>query len=386
VVAEFLLGRPKDDRDKGAAWFLFERENQHQEIAEAVAPAVFGVRIECAQCHDHMMVDEIKQEHYWGLVAFFNRGKNEHTRNGPRVAESAIGGFSDFANIYGDSSPNVLSFLGANPVHEERPGKDAKQEEKDELYLAAAVKDEPRVPKFSRREKFVSEVVTQHPLIARAFVNRVWAMLLGRGIVHPFDEMDSEHPASHPELLQWLANGFEYSGFDIKRLVRTIALCDAYRRSSVRPENVDDPATFAWYLERPLTAEQLARSVQQSLRGEFQNDHVLVKQLRQNFVDVMPDEYVSTVKDTLYMTNNPHLNGFIHLSAKEDDIIGRMLKMESHDQRVECAFKTIYGRQAADSELAEIRKYLDSRREKLRDALEQVIWAMLTSAEFQFNH
>jgi hypothetical protein len=320
------------------------------------------------------------------LVAFFNRGKNEHTKNGPRVAESAVGGFSDFADIYGASSPNVLSFLDANLVHEDRPDKDAKQDDKEELYFASAVKNEPRVPKFSRREKFVSEVVAKHPLVPRAFVNRVWAMLLGRGIVHPFDEMDSEHPASHPELLQWLANGFEYSGFDIKRLVRTIALSDAYRRSSVRPENVDDPATFAWYLERPLTAEQLARSIQQALRDGFRNDDVLVKQLRQQFTHVMPDQYVSTVKDTLYMTNNPHLNEFIHQSAKEDGILSRMLDMESHDQQIDLAFKTILGRDATESESMEIKKYLDRRSEATREALEQVIWAMLTSAEFQLNH
>ena len=62
-----------------------------------------------------------------------------------------------------------------------------------------------------------------NPLLARAFVNRIWALLLGRGLVHPVDRMDSSRPASHPELLDWLADDFAKNGYDVKRLMRTIA-------------------------------------------------------------------------------------------------------------------------------------------------------------------
>jgi hypothetical protein len=116
VVADVLLARPQSPDDQGAVWYLYERDGNHQAIAEAVAPAFFGVRIDCAQCHDHMVASEIEQAHYWGLVAFFNRSKNENTKLGPRVAESAIGGFSDFANLEGASSPNVLTFLDAATI------------------------------------------------------------------------------------------------------------------------------------------------------------------------------------------------------------------------------------------------------------------------------
>ena len=385
VVSEILLGRPKGNEDRGAAWFLFERKNDHQKLAESVAPAVFGVHIECAQCHDHMSVDEIKQAHYWGLVAFFNRSKNQHTKNGPRVAESAIGGFSDFADIHGSSSPNLLTFLEAGVVDEPRPDKDSKQKDRDDLYVRSPVENEPRVPKFSRRSMLVDRVVNQHPRIARAFVNRIWAMLMGRGIVHPFDKMDSMHPPSHPELLDWLAGGFEYSEFDIKKLVRMIVLSEPYQLSSVRPDGLEDPASFAWYLERPLTAEQMSRSIQLALRGEFDNHHDLVKQLRQKFRDVMPEQHVSTVNDALFLANNDHVDRFIRESSQEQQLIGRMTRAKSRERMIDIAYQSLFGRSAGEQEAIAIDEYLDARKQD-STALQQIVWAIVTSAEFRFNH
>ena len=80
VAREILLARPQSPEQSGAVWFLYERNDNAQAIAEAVAPAFFGIRIDCAQCHDHMVATEIHQEHYWGLVAFFNRSKNTKTQ------------------------------------------------------------------------------------------------------------------------------------------------------------------------------------------------------------------------------------------------------------------------------------------------------------------
>ena len=76
TVRDFLVARPDKPENKGASWFLYERRNEHQAIAEAVAPIVYGTKIDCAQCHDHPLAREIKQGHYWGLVAAFNRSKN----------------------------------------------------------------------------------------------------------------------------------------------------------------------------------------------------------------------------------------------------------------------------------------------------------------------
>ena len=83
----------------------------------------------------------------------------------------------------------------------------------------------------------MDEVARNHPLIARAFVNRMWGWMLGRGIVQPVDTLDSYHPASHPELLDWLSRDFADSGFDVRRLMRAIAASQTYQLASARSES-----------------------------------------------------------------------------------------------------------------------------------------------------
>ena len=108
VAHEMLLARNSSTEDRGANWYLYARNNKPQDIAEAVSKDFFGVRIDCAQCHDHPLASEIEQRHYWGLVAFFNRSKNVDTPQGPGLSEAAIGGFSEFSNLEGQSLPNEL--------------------------------------------------------------------------------------------------------------------------------------------------------------------------------------------------------------------------------------------------------------------------------------
>src|SRR6185503_20779223 len=92
--------------------------------------------------------------------------------------------------------------------------------------------DQKKLLTFLRRAKFADAVTRDNPLLARAMVNRVWAMLFGRGLIHPVDLMDSKHPPSHPELLDWLASDFERSGYDVKRLFRTLCNSKAYQLDS----------------------------------------------------------------------------------------------------------------------------------------------------------
>lgn len=381
VVDNLLLARPQSTDEQGAVWYLFERDNKHQAIAEAVASTLFGVRIDCAQCHDHMIAGEIEQAHYWGLVAFFNRSKNERTKLGPRVAESAIGGYSEFANLEGSSSPNLLTFLEAKTIAEERPDKDAKQEDVDDLYYPAIADGEPRVPKFSRREVFVKEIAQGHPMVARAFVNRVWAMLMGRGIVHPFDQMDSVHDPSHLELLDELAESFRSSGYDVRQLVRVIVSCDAYQREARRPAGVDDPATFAWYLSRPLTAEQFARSMQLGLRGNVDVQESLVASLREKVPDVMPEVIVTPIRESLFLTNNPAVNDFIAASRGDGQLLSRVAKTTEPTEAAQALALALLGRQFDAEELHEVTRLLAK-----PNGDEKVAWALITSAEFRFNH
>jgi hypothetical protein len=399
AVAEMLLARPGSAEDRGLIWFVYEREDDHQKLAEAIAPAFFGVRIECAQCHDHMSAGEIEQRHYWGLVAFFSRSSNVKKKSGRYVAESAIGHYAEFADLSGSSAPNLLSFLDVPTVSEERPAAGAEETDADNLYISGPTPESPRIPRNSRRQKFVEQVVAGHPRVARAFVNRIWALLLGRGIVHPFDQMDSMHEPSHPELLDELAEDFEESGFDIRRLVRGISLSRPYALSSVRPTGSEDPATFAWYLQRPLTAEQMGRSIHLAVRGQLNHAPSLITDLRETIPAVLPNESVTTMQEALFLTNNSALNDFIRDSTGGSSLIADVFQLDEPDEQVEKLFLTIFGREPSAAEVSEIRNYLSvpasTSEQTPSDAggisrraarLQQVIWSMLTSAEFRFNH
>lgn len=391
VAREILLARPQTPEQAGAVWFLYERNDNAQAIAEALAPAFFGIRIDCAQCHDHMIASEIHQQHYWGLVAFFNRSKNQKTNAGPRIAESAIGGFSDFANIHGSSYPNILTFFEAKTIDEARPQKDAKQEDSDDLYIPALTPEDPRVPKFSRRERFVEEVLAGHPRLAQAFVNRIWAMLLGRGIVHPFDQMDSAHPASHPELLELLAKDFVDSGYDIRRLVRRIASSRTYQLSSIPLAGAQDPSTFAWSIERPLSAEQLVRSIQIAIDQKSNPDHPILTDLRDRIPEVMPETITTDISDALFLTNNPKMDQMLLEASKPEGFVSRLASNSDPKMAAKELFLRVLGREASNEELdavlAFVQKPLSSNTgNDPKVVWQNALWAVLTSAEFRFNH
>lgn len=391
MAEAMLLARAADPADDPAAWFLYERDNNHQKIAEAVAPAFFGFRIECVQCHNSMTAFEVEQAHYWGLVAFFNRSKNEMTGRGPRIVESAIGGFSEFADIEGTSSQNLLTFLEADTVDEERPEANAEQEDQDDLYQAALREGEPRQPIFSRRERFVEDVLRDHPLVAQAMVNRLWAMLIGRGLVHPFDEMDSAHEISHPELLKRLADEFCSHGYDIRRTLRAIAASQAYQRSSRQPDGIDDPSSFAWHLERPLTAEQFTRSLAVALTGTVEPPKELTAAIRQAIPDVLPDEAVTGIAEPLFLSNGPPLQAALREAAEGSHPLAAMASLPTAEDAAEALFLATLGRQPDPEESAAVAAFLAQPHSEPsqpvdRERLWQAAWAVVTSAEFRFNH
>ncbi|MEM7559244.1 MAG: DUF1549 domain-containing protein [Planctomycetota bacterium] len=379
VAEEILLARG-DSKQRGHIWFLYEQSNKHQEIAESISRGFFGVDIACAQCHDHPIAPEIKQAHYWGLVGFYRRGRNEGVPNGFAVAESAIGGFEDYANaLTGETESLELTFLKAKTIEEERPEDPAKQKDNDNFYVA--VDKEARQPKFSRREKFVTEILRDHPLLARAMVNRWWGLLLGRGMVHPVDKMDSGHAPSHPELLDWLADDYRKSGYDNRRLMRAILRSRAYQSVS---SGVSPADSFAHGLVKPLSAEALLRSWSQILNPQLNQN--LGSTIRQHFPEILAEEEQTTLKQTLMLSNHPGWNKFFQF---ESDSVGESLKnldRENPEQACKQIFLVAYGREPTEAEMEKIVSVLKSEDREWQKSVQQVLWALLTSAEFRFNH
>jgi hypothetical protein len=374
TVRDLLTARPNNPAHQGAAWFLYERRNDHQAIAEAVAPVVYGTKLDCAQCHDHPLAREIKQGHYWGLVAAFNRGKNVEGR--PEVAESAIGGFINFTNLKKESQPAVITLLNGRAIEESRPAGDAKEEDADDRYRDATAK--VRVPKFSRREAFAEAATRDNPMLARAFVNRMWAAFLGRGLVHPLDEMTTRNLPSHPELLEWLADDFEAHQYDVRRLVRGIVLSRVYALGVARDRS-PAPETFAQALERPLSAEQIARSWRVAA-GWPPNEDGLRRAVTAVLPDVLPRDYNATFQQAQFLTQSAGLAELLRpVSGNTAD---RLAAIRDIRWQVDEAFRAVLGRLPDAEEAARVETFLRERRDTPTDAIRDLLWALMTNSEF----
>jgi mono/diheme cytochrome c family protein len=380
VVRDIILARPSAPENKGAIWFLYERRNEHQQIAEAIAPVIYGTRIDCAQCHDHPLSREIKQAHYWGLVAAFNRSKNVEEGT-PAVGETAIGGFINFTNLKKQSQPALLSFLNGASIAENRPAPDAKEEDVPEGYIDPSAK--VKVPKVSRRELLARAVTENNPLLARAFVNYTWELLLGRGIVHPVDEINSKHPASHPELLEWLAKDFSAHHYDVRRLVRAIVLSRGYQLSlDLRPKPAE-PEAFAAALEKPLLAETMARSVRIA-SGRSPEDPALRKVFVESFTDVLPRVNRTTIQQSMLLANNESFAALFKMEAgSSSERLGQLPKAED---QVREAFRLTLNRKPDRQELEAGVSFLKAANSSSTNRIGDLLWALTAGPEFLTNH
>lgn len=375
VVSDLIVARPTDATSRGALWFLYERKNEHQQVAEALAPVIYGTRVDCAQCHDHPLSREIKQAHYWALVAAFNRSKNVEGGT-PAVGESAVGGFINFTNLKKESQPVLLALLDGRVIPEARPAPDAKEVDGPEGYVDA--KAAVKVPKSSRREALARAVTQGNPLLARSFVNHTWAILLGRGLVHPVDEMNSKHPPSHPELLDWLSADFAAHGHDIRRLVRAVVLSRAYQLSAWDGPGGPPPEAFASALEKPLRAEVIARSASIAA-GRSEEDPKLRQALVEAFPDVLPRVPRATIQQAMLLANNELLQGLFRpgTNAAPAGV--------ASEARVREAFGRVLVREPDAEELAHGVSFLEGRKARPEEAYGQLLWALVAGPEFLIN-
>lgn len=391
VIEELIVARPDSRERSGAVWFLYERENNYQAMAEAVAPLAFGTQMKCAQCHDHPLAHEIKQAHYWAMVAAFNRSKNISTKNGIGLSEAASGGDIEFANLKKETQKATLNFLNGVFVEELESHSPDKKESPNDKYLVPPVKkgekpESPSIPIFSRRLEFAKAVSTKdNVLAARGMVNRIWAHLLGRGIVHPVDEINSFHPASHPELLDWLSQAYIDNSFDTKWLIRTIMMSDVYQRGR-HSDNlvVKDPSLFAGAIEKNISAESLARAISRTLSGTGAVSKTLRSKLIRHFPDLFAVEFNATVQQAMFLSNSPEFNAL--LKDGDQSLTQRINQLDHNKDKVIMAFNSILLRNPDTEELEKSLTFLDHKSSENNQMIEYLLWALINSPEFMLNH
>ncbi len=371
MVHAILVARPARPEDEGSSWFLYERRDDYQAIAEAVAPLAYGTKVNCAQCHNHPLAREIKQAHYWGLVAAYNRSKN--VEGGNAVSESATGGFVNFTNLKKESQPAVVTLLCGGVVKEDRPAADAKENDSDDKYVDPKAK--VRVPKFSRRAAFADMATQNNPLLARAFVNRMWSVFYGRGIVQPADEMNARYAPSHPELLDWLAQDFASHNYDVRREVKGMVLSRAYALSN----SGAPPETFAGAIERPLSAEQLARSWRIAA-GLTPEDDALRRAAITALPEVLPKDYNASYQQAQFLANSSLIAEI--LKSGSTNTVSRLAALADPNACVQEAFLATYARLPDSEEAGYAKTFLKERAKHPAEADRDLLWALMTSAEF----
>jgi hypothetical protein len=405
IFRELMLPDQSDKARKAAADYLRARVKDTDRLTAEVSSTFFGVNISCAQCHDHPLVDDWKQDHFYGMKAFFDRTFLNGNGNTAFLGERGFG-TSRFKTTEGVERPARMMFLTGRKAAEPEAGRDAsgdeQKKEKELLQRARNDKAPPPAPRFSARAKLVEIALApgDSDFFARAIVNRTWHRLYGRGLVMPLDQMHSANPPSHPELLAWLARDTIAHGFDLRRLVRGLVLSRAYARDS-RWETGEPPrpSLFAVAAVRPLTPMQLACSLRlattdpASLPANIQAAELdarieaLAESARAMASSLGPsggDGQIG-VAEALLFSNSQRIDKEL-LADGDGRLVARLLKLAEPAEQVELAVRNVLSRPAEDEERRVLRAYLERRTDRPEDACRQVVWSLLTSPEFRFNH
>jgi hypothetical protein len=411
LAREMLTPDLKDENQRRAAYFLAVRvrggdnDAKIDAMTSGVASAFFGVQLQCAKCHDHPFVNRWKQEHYYGLAAFLGRTQEARLDNTPIVKERAEGEVK-FVTTEQEEKTARMMFLDSRVFDEPQPPEDRNQ------WYTKADGGLPETPFFSRRAVLADYALTaDSPFFKRAIVNRMWKQLMGRGLVEPVDQMHESNPASHPALLDRLADDFAASGFDLRRLVAGILHSDAYLRSTRWTGGGERPKknTYATAVMKPLSPDQLATSISvatghyDQLRAKFERekknrkvDNVTPAVARkfywrernvQEFTSrfrVIGESFEANAGQALFLTYNGLMQK--QLQPTQGNLVERLIKQTDNDQSVREAFLTILSRPPTADERSRTIEYLTGDDPQRRERCRELVWAMLCSPEFRFNH
>ena len=213
----------------------FYRTSANRDDAVETSAQIFlGTRIQCAKCHNHPF-ERWTQDNYYGMASFFNRVERKRTGKGDETV--------------------ILSGTAGEVTHPLN-GKTMKP-------WAPAAGELPVEATADRRAAFAQWLTgPSNPFFARVEVNRLWAHVMGRGIVEPFDDFRDTNPPANAPLLDALAEDFVRNGFDRRHVLRTILNSRTYQAQSIRNAfNKDDRKYFSHYQPRMLSAEQLLDAI-----------------------------------------------------------------------------------------------------------------------------
>ncbi len=404
IVRTILTADGTDKATRPAAKFLLVRKLDTDVVTRDLGRILLGRDMQCAQCHDHPIVVDYLQRHYYGLSAFVSRSYVFNDKKNKRniIAEKAEGKTtfaSVFTNEMGETGPRVLDLPAiADPAAEKEP------------YRVKPSGTTGGVPKYSRRSRLSAAITDPENIAFRQnFANRLWAVMLGRGLVEPLDMHHSENPPTNPALLDLLANELHTSGYNVRSMLREIALSETYQRSSALPENVptDSLEQFAVAELEPLSPEQLAWSTleavgltatqrpkaDQDAEKNKSNTATELRKLLGSQAKVVIQTFApksvgvgfdATAEQALFLMNAATSQNW--LTPRTGTLVDRLAKLSDAAAITEELFLSVYSRFPTDEETRWVTETIESHPQERLNAIQELVWATVSSAEFRLNH
>ncbi len=369
-MAREIITATGDSSEYGPATFYTAVEDARLQT-EFVTEVFMGSRMKCANCHNHPL-DKWTQDDFHGLTAMFSK-----------LTRSQVIRLNPFGkNIH----PNT-----GEPALMKIPGGD---------FLPAKTKD--------GRGAFAEWLVArENPYFAKAIVNRLWKSLMGRGLVEPVDDFRSTNPATHPALLNQLADDFIEHGYDIRHTLKVIAMSSVYARSSIPVEgNQADDRFYSHMVQKPLEPEVLADAISDVLGvvGEYGDEppgtravelrdgairsdalDILGRCKRTNSCEGAPSP-IGPLAQKLHLFNGELLNSRI---GAEGGRLDKLIKLERSPMGIVNEFyQAALSRQPNRQEIKFLSQLLDDEKASAqqRDELEDFVWSIVTCKEFVTNH
>lgn len=381
-AAEILTAAGSQETSPPTVWYRTVRTNQ--DYVESVAQAFLGMRIQCAQCHHHP-AERWSQADYYHLAAVFAR----------------VGRKGGFADAEVPTSETIYLADEGEVVHP-RTGQVMRPRPPGGPEFKLGRYDDPR------RSLARWMTAPDNPYFARTMANRMWGHFLGRGIIHPIDDARSTNPPSNPELLDALTREFVARNYDVRHLIRTICNSAAYGLSSVPNEtNQEDVQSFARYYPRRLSAEVLLDGLGQVLEAPTRFKSVGGDFPPQTRAIDLPDEAVPS--QFLDMFGRPARNSACECERVDAPALGQTLALvssaeiqtkltsptgyvtrlagnrKSHPDNVQDIFVRVFARPPRPREQATAVKFLESQSDR-KEAYGSLLWSLLATNEFLFNH
>lgn len=432
LTREILVADGANKKDRAPARFYLDRNFEMTVVTRDVGRVFMGVDLECAQCHNHPAVEAYKQQHYHGLNAFLQRtylftDPKSKAKSLGEKAEGDVTFTSAFDDSKGKTAPRVLDL----PERID-PKETLKQ------YITKPSKSARGVPKYSRRGQLgVAMTAAENIDFRLNIANRLWAAVIGRGLVEPLDLRHSANPASHPKLLTLLGNELHEHKYDMRWFLGELVLTRAYQRSlAVKGNPGVAREHFAIGLLKPLSPEQYAwatmqatgrleavhkdvvaklnmpgkakpkqdaktgkkedagktkkparrppteKDIQEAVRKAVEAD---LKTFVTEFATQggQTTRFSATAPQALFLANGSLLQAWLKPSG--DNLLAQLTRLKSDGEVAEELYMSILNRPPLTREKEEVVEYLEKATSR-DSALRELAQALLLSAEFRFNH